>query len=222
MAVHQLVDSDPTIRHRRAPIPPGDDSTAMLKIETINIAIARVIGSALAACCYLTIGMMAAPLVDVASMLRLSEEIARQCYISRRGRRGSVPFEVFDKRMAPLAKAPSVTIQKKGIFSFSKTAHKLIDEPATVELLYDAENEIIALRPSDEPHAYAMRSQGGRATGQVIMSASAFTQYYNIDTSVSRRFKPYEQDGMLLIDLRGPSVEISGNRAKQEAANDGT
>ncbi|MBM4496980.1 hypothetical protein GS426_19820 [Rhodococcus hoagii] len=25
-------------------------------------------------------------------------------------------FEVFDKRMSPLAKAPSVTIQKRGIF----------------------------------------------------------------------------------------------------------
>lgn len=131
-------------------------------------------------------------------------------------------FEVFDKRLAPLAKAPSVTIQRKGIFSFSKTAHKLIDEPATVELLFDKENEIIALRPSQEPHAYAMRTQGGRETGQVILSATAFTQYYKIDTAVSRRFKPYEEDGMLCIDLRGPSVEISGNRAKQDVADDGT
>lgn len=132
-----------------------------------------------------------------------------------------MPFEVFNKRMAPLGKAPSVTIQKRGIFSFSKTAHKLIGEPASVELLYDAENEVIALRPSEESHAYAMRAQGGRETGQVIMSATSFTQYYDIDTTVSRRYKPYEQDGMLCIDLRGPSVEISGNRAKQEAVKDG-
>lgn len=38
-------------------------------------------------------------------------------------------FEVFDKRMTPLAKAPSVTIQQSGIFSINKTAHKLIGEP---------------------------------------------------------------------------------------------
>ena len=54
-----------------------------------------------------------------------------------------------------------------------------------------------------------------RDTGQVILSATAFTQYYDIDTSVSRRYKPYEQDGMLCIDLTGPSAEVRGNRAKR-------
>ncbi|OAN41133.1 MULTISPECIES: hypothetical protein [Microbacterium] len=127
-----------------------------------------------------------------------------------------MPFEVFDKRMAPLAKAPSVTIQKRGIFSINKAAHKLIGEPDTVELLFDKERDVIALRPSTESHAYTIRPQSARDTGQVIVSATAFTQYYDIDTLVSRRYKPFEEDGMLLIDLRGPSVEIKGNRTKQE------
>ncbi|MFX1757506.1 hypothetical protein [Rhodococcus sp. As11] len=125
-------------------------------------------------------------------------------------------FEVFDKRMAPLAKAPSVTIQKRGIFSINKAAHKLIGEPASVELLFDKEKKIIALRESDQPHAYAIRPQSARKdTGQVIMSATAFTQFYDIDTTISRRYKPYEQDGMLCIDLNGPSVEVVGNRSKR-------
>jgi len=125
-------------------------------------------------------------------------------------------FEVFDKRMAPLAKASSVTIQKRGIFSINKAAHKLIGEPATVELLFDRENQIVALRESDQPHAYAIRPQSARKdTGQVVMSATAFTQFYEIDTSISRRYKPYEQDGMLCIDLKGPSVEVVGNRSKR-------
>ncbi|MGO8610160.1 hypothetical protein ACC848_45250, partial [Rhizobium johnstonii] len=63
---------------------------------------------------------------------------------------------------------------------------------------------------------YTIRPQSARDTGQVIVSATAFTQYYDIDTLVSRRYKPFEEDGMLLIDLRGPSVEIKGNRTKQE------
>lgn len=124
-------------------------------------------------------------------------------------------FEVFDKRMAPLAKAPSVTIQKRGIFSINRVAHKLIGEPETVELLFDKERKVIALRPSKEPHAYSIRPQASRESGQVILSATAFTQYYDIDTSVSRRYKPYEQNGMLCIDLNGPSVEVRGNRAKR-------
>lgn len=130
-------------------------------------------------------------------------------------------FEVFDKRLAPLAKAPSVTIQKRGIFSINKAAHKLIGEPVSVELLFDKENDIVALRPSTEAHAYAFRPQSSRAdTGQVVMSATAFTQYYEIDTSISRRYKPYEQDGMLCIDLRGSSVKVVGNRSKRSSESD--
>lgn len=130
-------------------------------------------------------------------------------------------FEVFDKRLAPLAKAPSITIQKRGIFSLNKAAHKLIGEPQTVELLFDKEKQIIALRPSNDAHAYTIRPQSSRDTGQVVMSATAFTQYYDIDTTISRRFKPFEQDGMLCIDLRGPSVEVVGNRSKRVAEPDG-
>jgi hypothetical protein len=131
-----------------------------------------------------------------------------------------MPFEVFDKRNAPLAKAPSITIQKRGIFSINRAAHKLIGQPESVELLYDKQAEIIAMRPSGESHAYTIRPQTARDTGQVILSATAFTQYYDIDTIVSRRYKPYEQDGMLCIDLRGPSVEVIGNRTKRDDAED--
>ena len=115
----------------------------------------------------------------------------------------------------------SVTIQKRGIFSINKAAHKLIGEPATVELLFDKDNQIVALRESDQPHAYAIRPQSQRRdTGQVILSATAFTQFYEIDTSISRRYKPYERDGMLCIDLKGPSVEVVGNRSKRTSAVD--
>lgn len=129
-------------------------------------------------------------------------------------------FEVFDKRMAPLAKAPSVTIQKRGIFSINRAAHNLIGAPETVEMLFDRENQIIALRPSKELHAYPIRPQSSRDTGQMILSAAAFAQYYEIDTSISRRYKPYEQDGMLCIDLTGPSAEVRGNRAKPKNAEE--
>ncbi|MCE0459637.1 hypothetical protein [Curtobacterium flaccumfaciens] len=131
-----------------------------------------------------------------------------------------MPFELFDKRNAPLAKAPSVTIQKRGIFSISKAAHKLIGETATVELLFDKENQIIAMRPSEpSPHAYAIRAQSERAGAQVVLSATAFTQYYNIDTTVSRRYEPYMADDMLCINLAGPSAIVRGNRAAKEAVD---
>lgn len=129
-------------------------------------------------------------------------------------------FEVFDKRMAPLSQVPSVTIQKRGIVSMNQAAHKLIEEAATVELLFDREASIVALRPSDESHAYKFRQQSRSGTGQVVLSATAFTQHYDIDTTVSRRYKPYVLDGMLCIDLNGPSTTVSGNRAKREGPAD--
>lgn len=131
-----------------------------------------------------------------------------------------MPFEVFDKRMAPLAKAPSVTIQKRGIFSINKAAHRLIGEPDSVELLYDKEEQIIALRPSEDAHAYSIRSQSVRDTGQVVLSATAFTQYFGIDTTVSRRWTPYAANGMLCIDLKGHGAVVKGNRAKPEEAEE--
>ena len=88
-----------------------------------------------------------------------------------------MPFEVFDKRMTPLAKAPSVTIQKRGVISLNKAAHDLIDSAETVELLYDRGRQVIALRASDDssPHAYAVRNGSKRGPGQAIVSATAFT-----------------------------------------------
>lgn len=129
-------------------------------------------------------------------------------------------FEVFDKRMAPLAKAPSITMQRRGIFSINKAAHKLIGEPESVELLFDKEAQVIAMRRSNESHAYVIRKQTARDAGQVILSATAFTQYFDIDTSVSRRFKPYVDADMLCIDLKGPSTEVRGNRTKRETSEE--
>jgi hypothetical protein len=129
-----------------------------------------------------------------------------------------VAFEVFDKRMAPLAKSPAITIQKRGIFSINKVAHQMIGEAETVELLYDKDAQIIAIRPvqGTPPHAYTVRPQSKRDTGQTILSATAFTQYYNIDTTVSRRWEPYKDGNMLCIDLKGKSAVIRGNRTKKE------
>lgn len=128
-------------------------------------------------------------------------------------------FEVFDKRTAPSPKSPAVTIQKRGIFSINKVAHEMIGAAQNVELLYDPDARIIAIRPVEgsPPHAYTMRPQSKRDTGQYILSATAFTQHYDIDTLVSRRWQPYKDGDMLCIDLKGKSTVIRGNRTKKES-----
>lgn len=127
-----------------------------------------------------------------------------------------MPFEVFDKRMTPLAKAPSVTIQKRGVISMNKAAHDLVDNAETVELLFDRDRQVMALRAADDssPHAYAVRSGSKRGPGQAIVSATAFTAHYGIDTTATRRWKPFVEDGMLCVDLSEAGTVITGNRTK--------
>lgn len=126
-----------------------------------------------------------------------------------------MPFELFDKRQAPLAKSPSITIQRRGLFSLNRAAHQLMGEPRQVELLFDRRARIIALRPAevDSPHAYPVRTQSSKNNrGTLMIAGTAFTAFYGIDTTASRRWVPHFEDGMLQIDLSGPSTEIIGNR----------
>lgn len=131
-----------------------------------------------------------------------------------------MPFEVFDKRMTPLAKAPSVTIQRKGIISINRAAYALIGSPKAVELLYDKDRHIVGLRASDDsvPHAYEVRAQSSaKETGPLIVAGTAFTSFYGIDTTTSKRWTPYMEADVLCIDLSSKGVEIVGNRTAKSS-----
>lgn len=124
-------------------------------------------------------------------------------------------FETFTKRMAPLVKAPYVTIQKRGTISLNAAAHAAIGSPEAVELLYDKSARIVGFRPVDKSaeHAYPLRTSGGKAVGPYILSGTAFTKYYGIDTTVSRRWVGRMVDGVLCIDLTEPGTEVTSNRS---------
>jgi hypothetical protein len=130
-----------------------------------------------------------------------------------------VPFEVLDTRMIPLAKAPSATIQKRGVISLKRAAHDLLGGADTVELLYDQDRRVMALHPADDstPHAYAIRTSSTRGLGQAMVAATAFTQHYGIDTTATRRWKRFIEDGMLCVDLTAEGTVITGNRTRTTA-----
>jgi hypothetical protein len=122
-------------------------------------------------------------------------------------------FEVFKKRMTPLVKQPYVTLQRRGTMSFNKAAYQALGSPEAVELLYDKSEGIMGLRPvsATEQHAYPLRASNNETT--YMLSATAFTKYYEIKTDVSRRFAARMEDGILCIDLDGPALEVTGNRS---------
>jgi hypothetical protein len=131
-------------------------------------------------------------------------------------------FEVFNKRLAPLSKTPSVTIQKRGLMSLNRAAYALLGEPKAVELLYDREERVIGLRPvsEDVPHAYPLRAQSSKQqAGPLMLAGTAFTQHYDIDTSVSRRWVPRMRGEVLCIDLKQEGVEATSNRGRRRPDN---
>jgi hypothetical protein len=123
-------------------------------------------------------------------------------------------FEVFTRRMVPLAEKAYVTVQKRGNLTLNKSAHVALGEPKVVELLYDAEAGIIGFRAVDEDveHAYPLRPQGGKDAGPFIVAGMAFTKYYGIDTSQARRFPAELIDGVLCIDISQPGTVVTSNR----------
>lgn len=131
-----------------------------------------------------------------------------------------MPFETFTRTRVPVTTEPYATIQKGGTaFSLNAAAFQALGSPKAVELLYDRDERLIGLRkvaPST-PHAYEVRGQGKRpdAPSNWLIAGRAFTQYYEIDTSVARRWPADERDGMLVIDLKDPGTEVFSNRNRR-------
>jgi len=128
-------------------------------------------------------------------------------------------FEKFTKKLIPLGKAPTVTMQKRGNLSLSNSAYTALGSPKAVHLMYDREERIVGLKPADpdDPDAYPPRSSAGsRGTGSMIVTAGAFAHHYGIDVSIPRRYDATVEDGILTFDLKKPIwTGDEGGRAKQ-------
>jgi hypothetical protein len=124
-------------------------------------------------------------------------------------------FEVYDKRRASASKHPYVTIQRKGPFSFNRAAYELMGSPKALELLYDRDEERIGFRPAspDRPQTFPVRAQGKNSVTHIVAGQS-FANHYELDVSVARRYPVRMEGEILVLDLRGDSVEATGPRAR--------
>lgn len=130
-----------------------------------------------------------------------------------------MPFEVFDRRAATAVKSPMVTIQKDGPFSFNKAAYEVMGAPEAVELLYDPKEKLIGFRPVSltNPRAYEVRPQG-KNSATFTVAGRAFSKYYGIDTTVARRYAvEMRKDGILVLNLKSDSVDVTGPRAAMKS-----
>lgn len=123
-------------------------------------------------------------------------------------------FETF-RRTGGVPTEPLVTIQRRGLISLNSAAYRALGSPVAVELLYNAERSTIALRAVDPhaSHSHIVRSTSRSGAGPYVISATAFTRFYDIDTSTASRWVARMQDGLLCLDLTSRPVPISARPA---------
>jgi hypothetical protein len=125
-----------------------------------------------------------------------------------------MPFEVFKRQRAPITQEAAVTLQKRGTMSLNLAAFRALDEPEAVELLWDREDRLMGLRKAepDTAHAYKVR-QLAKSQTTWLLSGTAFMTYYGLETDVARRYiGSVDDDGMLVLDLKEPGVQVTSNR----------
>lgn len=137
-------------------------------------------------------------------------------------------FETFEKGSAPVATVPTVTIQKRGLFSINEAAYRLISAPEGIKFLWDAERKVVGLQPAEltDPNAYPARRMNAKKSSKtpnrspVLVAGTLFAKFIGIDTSVARRWTPKLEDGMLTIDLNEPGQTVIANRNRSKVALD--
>ena len=118
-------------------------------------------------------------------------------------------FEVFDRKGTPTTNKPWVTIQARGSFGINRAAFEAMGKPEAVELLYDAEKNLVGFRPTDPEalNAYPVRKQ--QNSDSYVLAGRAFTSYYNIDTTEARRYMSKKMNGILVIALDEVGATVS-------------
>jgi hypothetical protein len=129
-------------------------------------------------------------------------------------------FEVYRRQRAPVSSEPTVTVQKLGTFSMNSAAYDALSSPSAVELLFDKNERLLGIRKADPSarHAYGLRSVGKTTW---IFSGKAFSVYYGIDTSETRRYSAQMDGEVLVVDLKEPGSEVTSNRAQSRQPQEG-
>jgi hypothetical protein len=130
-----------------------------------------------------------------------------------------VPFETFT-RQRRAERQPFVTIQKKGVISLNRAAFEALGSPEFVELLFDPDVGLVALRRSDSSvdHAYQVRAPvENHATW--LISGAAFVSYYEIENSRSVRRAARMDGDLLVIDLNDPHVDPRAEPTPADASD---
>ena len=85
---------------------------------------------------------------------------------------------------------------------------------------YDRVARIVGLRPAgpSSAQAYQLRPAAGVGHGPYVVSAIAFTKFYEISTDQSLRWTAHMVDGVLCVELDSSSTPVTSNRAAERSS----
>ena len=132
-------------------------------------------------------------------------------------------FKVFERENYLPPSSPSVTIQRKGLFSLNAAAMQMLGNPEAIQFLWDRDRRVVGIQAVsvDASNAYPMRRQGTRARlpsahgGPGLVAGTRFTHYIGLDTAVSNRWIPRMEGDILVVDLKQPGQPAPSNRNRK-------
>lgn len=127
----------------------------------------------------------------------------------------------YAKRRSAQTDQPTMTVQKTGVGTLNQAAVEALNWPDTIELGYDLEARVIAIRAadSDSLNAINVRRQGNSSTRE--FGIRSFLRFFGIEHEGSRRYqaRPAGDGGMLLVDLKEGGLDVSLTRRKSREGN---
>ena len=91
-----------------------------------------------------------------------------------------MPFEEFTKNR-PIKDTPTISILKQGLIGISQVCYnKYFKNYEYIILMFDKENKVIGLKPTNEAKSNAYKIHPKRDGRLVQISGMAFLKYYNI------------------------------------------
>jgi hypothetical protein len=113
---------------------------------------------------------------------------------------------------------PMFTLQTRGLISLNYAAFKALGEPASVALLYAADEGVVALRKVARNYAngYAVRKQAN--ANSYLVPGQGFTSFNKIPCDVSRRFVGHDYGDSTWGFVLAEGTEIKG-RARRSSGD---
>jgi hypothetical protein len=123
------------------------------------------------------------------------------------------------RHQGPRGRTPRVSLYTSGSFVLNRPAYELLGHPASVRLLYDAEDRAIGVQaaPDSVAHALPVKPSDRSDHPVYLIHAKSFLQTFEIAHTARRAFDaPRLEDGVLVLNLDGQGERAGKPRSWTE------